>query len=472
MHRHLCGALILLAACHDPSSQPSEGGRAGTVLVIVSPRVTGLQDPDGFQVTVGDSAYEVPSAGDTLRFEHRPAGERFSAVISGLAAFCWVAQATRSVTVLPDTTVDLRFVVNCSSPVGFVAVVTAGTGVGTRTGSLPLLFNGLPQAIGPTDTIYFGGTPGDPLDLQLRDGTSCWSPDTTLHHAVYPATGEITTIGFAPACGVLAATLRVPTGRWPFVLLNLDGRTRPLPLLDDTPGEVHWSPDGEQLLITGTDLRLTRLDLRTGNRTVYTDGNSILTVGASWSPDGDLAIVGAIKGTDYSYLYDLNLTTGNLSRLPGSLPNEYEPSISPNGAELAFIGIVDGHPLLEISDLAGNLKRTVADSASGSPPVWTPDGDTLIFVRDVPGGPPDPAYHARIWKVARDGSGLTRLTNAVWPEVDGPPAISPDGSTLVFTRYNVTTSDAKMMRMPIAGGPLTEVTTPAGQPFHATGFRP
>lgn len=474
MLRSLVCAAIVLAACSDPPARPTEGLPTGGVRVQVRLGDVAVSDPDGFILLAPDSSYPIPAAGGAVLFDSIPADSLFTVSLDGLTGSCWVALATRSILVIADSMVDLTFVVNCPAPLGFLEVVTVTTGVDLPDQGHLIVHDGVGEPIGVNDTMYLSGPPGTPVDLNLLGGTAgCWPGDSLVRHLRYPPSGAVTRVSFGVACGAVAISLYRRGQAWPLVLLNLDGRSQPLPQTDLTPIDLSWSPDGAELLMVGADRRLMRLDRRSGATRLYFDGTSTWGTGVSWAPTGGSAIVGALVPNDYSYLYTLDLISGARTRLPGDQRDEMEPSISPDGTAVAFIGNVGGQALLEVARLDGSMRHTVADSAEFASPAWTPDGKSLVFTRDVPGGPSGPQYHSRIWKVGVDGTGLTQLTFADYPEVDVNPALSRDGTTILFTRAREDIILFKLMRIPITGGaPAVVTSVVAGQPFGPAAFIP
>ncbi len=68
--------------------------------------------------------------------------------------------------------------------------------------------------------------------------------------------------------------------------------------------------------------------------------------------------------------------------------------------------------------------RTTSDSGSDYGPVWSPDGERVLFENDAAG-------NWEIFVMNADGSGRTNLTN--FDGYDGGGDFSPDGSEIVFT---------------------------------------
>ena len=117
---------------------------------------------------------------------------------------------------------------------------------------------------------------------------------------------------------------------------------------------------------------------------------------------------------------------------------EDNPAISPDGASVAYAATEAGNTDIWLIDVQGGspLRLTTHEAWDGLP-TWFPDGSALAFV-STRGGP------AGIWKVPRFGGEPTALVpNA------RDPAVSPDGTRLVFTRPDAT-GYARILVAPVA----------------------
>ncbi len=112
--------------------------------------------------------------------------------------------------------------------------------------------------------------------------------------------------------------------------------------------------------------------------------------------------------------------------------NDYEPSVSPNGRKVAFSRAVQGETRSEIwvvpMSASEPTQLTNELTYTNNFPTWSPDGQEIAFVRQIPNTP----FTGRIWRIpARGGtprkvspaSGLSRMY----------PDWSPDGSNILFS---------------------------------------
>jgi serine/threonine-protein kinase len=111
-------------------------------------------------------------------------------------------------------------------------------------------------------------------------------------------------------------------------------------------------------------------------------------------------------------------------------PRPYlHPRLSPDGARIA-VDVRDQEDDIWILDLARETPmRLTFGPAVDSDPLWTPDGQSVIFSSGTRG-----VFGVQnIFRRAADGSGtLEQLTHNTEPSFSAPKAVTPDGKGLIF----------------------------------------
>jgi Tol biopolymer transport system component len=115
----------------------------------------------------------------------------------------------------------------------------------------------------------------------------------------------------------------------------------------------------------------------------------------------------------------------NPRRLTDSL-HATGPVWSPDGAQIAYEGRIDGNNDIFVMDAEGSsVTRLTQHEANDFRPTWSPDGTQIAFYSKREG-----TYD--LFLMDGDGSNLTRLTDAQTHEAG--PAWSPGDGKLLFVR--------------------------------------
>jgi Tol biopolymer transport system component len=161
---------------------------------------------------------------------------------------------------------------------------------------------------------------------------------------------------------------------------------------------LRWVPDGNSLLVNGTDKTkkegLFRVDAQTGEARLIVEHHFVGVPGLEISPDGNMIFYTAVAGSgipegEAAYNvkhYSLDLQAGQEKELaqPGNTPL-VPIALSPDGKQLAFIGAGDkagtvGICIMPVS--GGPSKHLVNIGPIGWASrviAWTPDGRYLIY---------------------------------------------------------------------------------------------
>ncbi|MFZ5517377.1 MAG: peptidase MA family metallohydrolase [Candidatus Zhuqueibacterota bacterium] len=206
--------------------------------------------------------------------------------------------------------------------------------------------------------------------------------------------------------------------------------------------------------------------LVSGQQTADLEELHWLRVGISWSPNSKF-IVFASKAGGNDALNIVNVKEKQITRqIEPDLDGVFTPSWSPQGDEIAFMGIKHGQGDIYIYNLkTDSLTRLTNDVFSDFQPQWSPDGKRIVFVSDR-----GDCIHEEQWSqevkvhehqyrnhdiytVNIESKQLERITATPWLEAS--PVFSPKGDRLAYVSdesgiYNVYIYDMQSrMNFPI-----------------------
>jgi TolB protein len=275
---------------------------------------------------------------------------------------------------------------------------------------------------------------GDNRDLGMRESggefkfvaaTPVWEEDAVFG----PGRGEITVV-------------TVPSYQAPISTISVwSPQTRkftPLPLPEGLNTQPAWSPDGRYLVYVSylsSQYDLWIYDPQTGRAAPLTSDPA--DVGCpGWSPDGEW--LAFCRSDRTSHLFSGDPRKAAPRQLTEGPARDSSPFVSPDGKWVAFmrrpaggsggqsgLGLwvmpVAGGPATEL-DLKGVRLAGKGDDAIS----WSHDGRDIAFQGTSGSGKMD------IYRIGRDGRGLTRVT--VEPGEELAPSWSPDGRSISYTQ--------------------------------------
>jgi len=153
------------------------------------------------------------------------------------------------------------------------------------------------------------------------------------------------------------------------------------------------------------------------------------------------------------------------------------PDVSPDGATIAFPGIIGEDPYSEIylvdagtgSDpVALTSCAGLAAGCSNDYPAWSPDGTRIVFVHTDEIDANDNAVNEQVWVMDADGGNKQQLTTDA-PSKDQVPDWSPDGTKIAYASGAsgiwVMSADGSNQRQLTGCGPGDPSPCPAGDDF-------
>ncbi|MEW6207831.1 MAG: winged helix-turn-helix domain-containing protein [Acidobacteriota bacterium] len=228
-------------------------------------------------------------------------------------------------------------------------------------------------------------------------------------------------------------------GGWRDISMIAADGGEPVSITSDAPIDWSpvWSPDGRYLYFAsdrGGSMNVWRVPIEETSGKVLGPPEAVTTPSSyiehlSFSRDGRrMAYVEAvIRDNIQRVSFDPASETVTVAPawvIQGSR-RATSPTLSPDGAWLAFCSAGDKQEDLFISRSDGTGVRKLTDDAQKDRmPVWSPDGSKLAFYSDRSG-------KYELWMINADGSGLKRLTHIADSNV-GYPVWSPDGRLLAY----------------------------------------
>ncbi len=218
--------------------------------------------------------------------------------------------------------------------------------------------------------------------------------------------------------------------------------TRPLRLTSSPLDDLYpvWSPDGQQLAFirqSGSEISIFTVPALGGSeRKLYSGTSGFLELyeygnSLSWSPDGKyIAFSGQRTPKEANSIFLLSLDTleaRQLTKPPAGFIGDSTPVYSPDGNTLAFVRGASSRDveIYAMPSSGGEPKRLTFDNRSGRSLAWTADGHDIVFSVWYYGS-------LRLWKVPATGGPPEQL--AVGGDSASTLAISRQGNRLAYSQ--------------------------------------
>jgi Tol biopolymer transport system component len=249
-------------------------------------------------------------------------------------------------------------------------------------------------------------------------------------------------------------------------------RVRRLTVEGKRAGEGYWSPDGKRLVFQSERepgnpfYQIYVLDLATGDTKRISPGIGKTTC-AFFRPHSDEILFSSTHADPKSKQYqDDELAfraSGKERRYSWDYDTEMDIWAYSDSSASSGSGRGQSRP-----ENAGTLKRLTTAKGYDAEASFSPDGQWIVFssMRDAYGRTLDdkekkmleenPSYFGEIYIMRADGSGQKRLTNV--PGYDGGPFFTPDGSRIVWRRFDERGLIADVWTMKLDGTDAKQIT--------------
>jgi Tol biopolymer transport system component len=303
-----------------------------------------------------------------------------------------------------------------------------------------------------------------------------------LSSLVVVAVIVVTLLATAVATGLVASRPHLPApfglARTGLVAFDADGdvgliapdgyRLRMLTSGPAVDWQPTFAPDGTRLAYwSGTDIApgvprdLIVVDISGQDPAsrVVAHVSGLASWSIAWAPDSRrLAYSDAVDGVRHVFVVDTLI--GGSSRLDPPGIEAWDPSFSPDGRTIAFLGgHFDPEKGVYLMGADGSDPRRLANSPSGATnfltPTWSPNGDRIAVVIEMLAAAGD------VWALPIDGSRASNLSND--PASDSEPTWAPDGGRIAWIRHTQGSGGAFQVVVADPGGGNPRVLPPIVQ---------
>jgi len=225
-------------------------------------------------------------------------------------------------------------------------------------------------------------------------------------------------------------------------LVNIDGSGEATQITNMPEGSCQpaWSPDGMRLVFISPCSKNEDSYPGAGLFLIKVDGSGLTPLPTvpggdydpAWSPDGNFIAFTSLRNSGRPRIHAIDLRDDTVTRLSGQYSYDRQPAWSPDGKRIAFVTTQKGPYQIWTMNADGSNPQIFTRSADArnNHPVWSLDGELILFTQVDSGGGP-PSLVAASYKEG-DYNEYRYALNP-WPIREA--RYSPDGLWLVFESW-------------------------------------